>query len=303
MIQKLKLIAGASLAALVLAACGNTVDPIDPFPQEDKIPATATTSGTDPVVTGTSVAAGDSVLFEVTIPPQVIAMDYVWFELSTADGIDELILYDSVVGTPRVALVSTETGWFDTPAGHSGEAPPALTATGLEPADINLSALCAGPCLSHATADNIGTTRYLRVSADADTSFDLYVYGGTVDEQIGLSRQTAQELDSGQSIASAIIWSGMEQWYHVPEEVNSVTLSHSTADFGAMAFQADVFLGNELLPAAVLSASNPSHEFIEGPEAGIYIRVYAYNGSRAAQAGHARYNIAVEGLTVIPIKN
>ena len=303
MIQKLKLAAGVSMAALVLAACGNTIPPLDPFPSEEKIAVSASTDSSDPVRSGVSLAAGETVLFEVTIPPQVLEMDYVWFEVSTDAGISDVQLYDSIAGTPNVAVMSTETGWFDTIAGHNGDAPPEFAAAGLAPADIDLGMTCTGPCIGYATDNNIGTTRYLRVNADADTSFDLYVWGGTLDEEIGLVRTDAQQLQPGESVASAIIWSGMEQWYHVTEEASSVTLTHVTPEFAGMAFKANIYLdGNLVETEAVLSAENPTYDFPEATS-GFFIKVYSYNESRAAQAGNARYNISVDGLISIPLDN
>lgn len=303
MMKKLKLMAGASIAALLLAACGNTFDPIDPFPQEEKIPATASDSATEPVVRDVTVAAGESALFEVAIPQQIISdYDYVWFVLSTDQGIDELILYDAIAGTPNRKVISRETGWFDVPA-NLGDTPPQVIPIDLTPSDIDLAQACTGPCVSHATADNIGTVRYLRVEADANTTFDLYVYGVSFNGNAGLSRQSAIELTSDEAMPGAIIWSGMEQWYHVEEAATSVTLSHVTPAFTDMAFQADVFLAGDLVqPTAELSATNPTHTF-EGSESDFYIRVYSFNETRAAAPGQARYTISVEAPAVIPIGN
>jgi|GEM_PF-3780739 len=306
--RKLLLAGSFGLAASLLAACGNVLEPADPFPNEDKVEVKAVTSGSSPVIRDVEVAAGQSVLFRVDIPREVLDMDYVWFEVDGDDAIDDLILYDSVAGTSRVARHSPAPGWFDTSTGVNDASPLATAAAAVGPADIDLTARCGGPCIAYPTAENLGVTRYLRVNASEATSFDLYVYGETLDED-GFTRATALELDSDDAHVGAIIYSGMERWYRVPGEVESVTLTHVTPEFEDMAFQANIYLADDHVQTqAVLTVDDPATEEDEStytfpePVSGIFIKVYSFNESRAAQAGHARYTISVESpFTVIPI--
>src|SRR5690625_6016269 len=112
--RKLLLAGSFGLAASLLAACGNVLEPADPFPNEDKVEVKAVTSGSSPVIRDVEVAAGQSVLFRVDIPREVLDMDYGWFEVDGDDAIDDLILYDSVGATSRVARRRPAPGWFDT---------------------------------------------------------------------------------------------------------------------------------------------------------------------------------------------
>lgn len=255
-----------ALVALVLAGCTITIEPIIP---PNAVDVTATTDPNTPVYADT-LSAGDSEVFEITIPQAVRDnYDVVYLELS------ENIELEQRSGTYVLIASSNSADFF----ARYADGLQSVDA-GIEEQGISTLVNCRGSCVIF---EPTGGTYYARVKNDSggSISYDLYVYGDVLqdDTEDNGSRANAAQFTVGSTVGGAI------------ETIGDVDYWQVTGG-GTVAFDASNQLGLE----ATLYDSNGT--FVDGPFApneqfvvldGDYIRVESTTDRAAASAKSAYY--------------
>jgi len=264
-----------ALVALVLAGCTITIEPIIP---PNAVDVTATTDPNTPVYADT-LSAGDSEVFEITIPQAVRDnYDVVYLELS------ENIELEQRSGTYVLIASSNSADFF----ARYADGLQSVDA-GIEEQGIDLSVTCRGSCIIFEPTSG---TYYAHVKNDSGGPiyYDLYVYGDVLQDDTepeNGARATAPTYVVGTTASGAIETLGDRDFWWVPGAGGSVAFDAPNA--------------NVALEATVLNASGTA---VAGPYTsgdqfdvfpGEYIRIESANG-RAGSSAKSDYYLSSPGL-------
>ena len=166
--KRFTLLAAATLAVLVLAACGGVVvEP--PGPPDDAFPVTANNSPATPVDTLT-FGPGESEVYRVSVPSGVASADLLYVEL---DRNLRLEVRPGGTGYDNVAFSSTSLSHFG--AGLTGVA--AAGDAVVDGQAVATPVTCDGSCVILDDAPSEFYVRVVNTGATTVNNVNLYIYG------------------------------------------------------------------------------------------------------------------------------